>query len=147
MSPPESTRSVTGIRRRRRGDGERRGQANIEVGLFVIPPDVDRVPMASGREHSRQCAVHLEHDVGDDGGPVDDEIGPLEEAPDVEAGFAANPAMPVMTPTDWSLGVVGTFSRKAAPSLSIATRSVNVPPTSMPTPKRIALISFAMPVR
>jgi hypothetical protein len=37
-----------------------------------------------------------------------------------------------ITPADWSAGVDGTFATCSVPS-TIATRSVNVPPTSTPT--------------
>src|SRR5580704_4492934 len=44
----------------------------------------------------------------------------------------ASAASPSSTPSDGSSGVDGTFASVAPPSASIATRSVNVPPTSMP---------------
>src|SRR5437763_12618589 len=47
----------------------------------------------------------------------------------------ASCSTPVMTPTDWSSGVVGVLSRTTRPSGVTQIRSVNVPPTSMPTLK------------
>ncbi len=53
-------------------------------------------------------------------------------SPRVSPSLPASSSSPLSTPMDWSCGVDGDFANEVAPCSSMATRSVKVPPTSMP---------------
>ena len=61
-----------------------------------------------------------------------DAVVPSSAAASARFSASAKRAMPARTPSDWSSGVVGVFSKMMEPSGRSNTQSVKVPPTSTP---------------
>ncbi len=109
------------------------GRRHAEVVAVVLEPlaHLDDVAMAFGRQEAQAGALAFEQRVGRDGRAVHDPVGLREQRGAVEArrwpaGEAVEHA---------ERGVLrrrGHFCERRRAVASIATRSVNVPPTSMP---------------
>ena len=116
-----------------RGDGDRGRIGRVPDALFPPAAELDLVAVAHRRDETRHRAVHLDQDVVAGGGAVNDLAGAFEQAAGVETPSAsARSAIPRMTPSDWSAGVEPVLVKVMEPSGRASTKSVKVPPTSMP---------------
>ena len=93
-----------------------------------LPPDLQGVAEALGGEKADHGALALDKGVGHQGSAVDDLLDRLRGG---WCGAEAVGREPSRAPTEGSPGVVGYFSTAIRPSLT-STKSVKVPPTSMP---------------
>ena len=134
---------------------QRLGRRLAQVVAVVLEPlaHLEDVAVALGRQQPDARALALEQRVGRDRRAVHDALGLARAARRSSTPSAsARRSRPSMTPSDWSAGVEGALASVTRPAASTATRSVKVPPTSMPiryTPQRSGRSSSgaAAPVR
>ena len=114
---------------------QRLGRRRAQVVAVVLQPlaHLDDVAMAFGGEQRDLGALAFEQRIGRDRRAVHDA---LRVAPAIRCAarpsLRASSSRPASTPIDWSCGVDGDLAKTSFPCASMATRSVNVPPTSMP---------------
>ena len=133
MRPSARMRSRTP--RRRCARHQRLGRRLAQVVAVVLQPlaHLQHVAMALGGQQADPRALALEQRVGRDRRAVDDALG-LGRAARAARCRARPPGAPARPsrPIDGSAGVDGALASVTRPASSTATRSVKVPPTSMP---------------
>ena len=106
---------------------DRREAAGHAVGLRAgAAAELEHVAEARGGDQAGAGEAALEHGVGGGGGAVHDQV-------DVGERRRRPASRAARTPKAWLAGVVGVLARRTVPAAgSKRTRSVKVPPTSMP---------------
>ena len=133
IRPSARIRSRTPRRQLARHQRHGRRLAQVVAVVLQAFAHLDHVAMALGGEQADPGALALEQRVGRDGRAVDDAARsrPAGRARSSRAPPPAARARP-SRPSDWSAGVEAALAMVTRPAASTATRSVKVPPTSMP---------------
>ena len=110
------------------------GRRHAQIVAVVLQPfaHLNHVAMAFGRQQPDPRPLVFEQRVGRDRRPVNDPLGLGQKRRELSPERFRQQVEPCDTPTDGSSGVEGTLAKVALPKSSTATRSVKVPPTSMP---------------
>ena len=113
---------------------QRLGRRLAQVVAVVLQAlaHLEHVAMALGREQADPRPLALEQRVGRDRRAVDDPLGPAEHGATLEAERRGQPLQPRHHADRGIGGVEAALAIVTAPLSSTATRSVKVPPTSMP---------------
>ena len=101
--------------------------------FFVAAPQLDLVAVTFGDEQAGGRAVHLDHRVVGGGGAVHDDLEFAAEPAEVEPEAVGELAETVHDPGRLVVERDGVLSSTTSPAGVTHMRSVNVPPTSMPT--------------